>query len=118
MTGFFTRSSRSIRRSPSRSYSMPASAVSKTLNWLMSVPATKALPPAPRRTNTRISSSASTSSQAWSRRSYIVQVMALRAWGRLKVRVSTGPSRVTRTSSSATGSGSSAWCELDAPSGG
>ena len=65
MTGLPTRSSRPVRRSPSRSYWIPSSAVLKLLNCEMSVPATKALPPAPRSTSTRTESSASTSSQAW-----------------------------------------------------
>src|SRR3982751_3786875 len=57
----------------------------------MSVPATNALPPAPRRTRTRIAASVSTRSQASTSASYIAQVIALRASGRLKVSVAIGP---------------------------
>ena len=98
ITGLATRSSRADRAAPSRSYARPSSADSKTLNWLMSVPATNALPPAPRSTKTRTESSASTSSHASVRRWYMAQVIAFRASGRLKVRVSTGPSRVMSAS--------------------
>ncbi len=58
----------------------------------MSVPATNALPPAPRRMSTRASGSASTRSQAASSPSYIAQVIAFRAWGRLNVTSLSGPS--------------------------
>ena len=51
----------------------------------MSVPATNALPPAPRRTITRTSSSASTRSQHATSSSYIANVIALCASGRLNV---------------------------------
>src|SRR5262245_17095540 len=57
----------------------------------MSVPATNALPPAPRSTRTRTAASPSTRSQASTSASYIPQVIALRASGRLKVSVATGP---------------------------
>src|SRR5262245_28832637 len=58
----------------------------------MSVPATKALPPAPRRISTRIVSSRSTRSHASTSASYISHVIALRASGRLNVRIASGPS--------------------------
>ena len=51
----------------------------------MSVPATNALPPAPRRTSTRTSSSASTASQCATSASYIAKVIALCASGRSNV---------------------------------
>ena len=67
----------------------------------MSVPETNARPPAPRRTRTRIPSSASTSSQrSWSA-SYIAKVIALRACGRLKVMTAVDPRRSKSRSSSA-----------------
>jgi hypothetical protein len=59
----------------------------------MSVPATNAFPPAPRSTSTRTSSSASASSQRANSASYIAKVIALRAWGRLKVTHAAGPRR-------------------------
>jgi len=62
ITGFFTRATRPERRSTPSSYLMPSSAPLNCWNWLMSVPATNALPPAPFSTSTRIESSASTSS--------------------------------------------------------
>ena len=62
ITGFFTLAMRPERLSPSFSYLMPSSPSLNLVNWLMSVPATKALPPAPLSTRTRIESSASTSS--------------------------------------------------------
>ena len=65
----------------------------------MSVPATKALPPAPLSTRTRTESSASTSSQVSYRRWYMSQVIALRASGRLNVSVTIAPSRSTMTCS-------------------
>src|SRR5437870_708382 len=58
----------------------------------MSVPETKALPPAPRMISTRRLSSPSTRSHASTSASYISQVIALRASGRLKVRIARGPS--------------------------
>src|SRR6266851_10218076 len=51
-----------------------------------------ALPPAPRRTNTRMLSSSSTRSHAAASAWYISQVIAFLASGRLKVRVAIGPS--------------------------
>src|ERR1041384_1301503 len=69
----------------------------------MSVPATNALPPAPRRINTRIAPSSSTRSQARISASYISQVIALRDSGRLNVRIASGPStaNIVDTTSSA-----------------
>src|SRR5947199_10772413 len=58
----------------------------------MSVPDTKAFPPAPRRTNTRSAASSSTRSHAAESASYIAQVIAFRTSGRLKVRNATGGS--------------------------
>ena len=63
----------------------------------MSVPATKAFPPAPRRTMTRTAASLSSAPQNSTRASYIGQVMALRASGRLNVTVAMGPSRSRTT---------------------
>jgi hypothetical protein len=63
----------------------------------MSVPATKASP-APRSTNAQMRRSASTTSQASASASYIGQVIAFRASGRLKVRNATRPSDVNCTS--------------------
>ena len=80
---------------------MPSSADTKDVNWLMSVPATKASP-APRSTNTRMPSSESTCSQASTSASYIGQVIAFRASGRLNVRNATLPSDVNCTSGIAT----------------
>ena len=88
----FTLSKRPITRSSRDSYASASSGVRKSLNWLMSVPATKARSPAPRRTRTLTAGSASAASQASRRASYIAHVIALRAAGRLKVRVATGPS--------------------------
>ena len=59
----------------------------------MSVPETNARPPAPRNTTTRTSSSASISSQRATRPSYIANVIALRACGRLNVINATAPRR-------------------------
>src|SRR4051812_37918803 len=71
----------------------------------MSVPATNALSPAPLRTSTLTCSSASTCSQQSYRPSYIAQVSALRARGRLKVRNAIGP-RHSYSSSSVCGTNS------------
>src|SRR5581483_9736868 len=57
----------------------------------MSVPATNALPPAPRSTSSLTPASASTRSHAATSASYISQVIALRAPGRLNVSVAIGP---------------------------
>ena len=86
-----------MTRSIRRSYAIPSSADANDVNWLMSVPATKASP-APRSTNTRMRSSASTWSQASASASYIGQVIAFRASGRLNVRNATLPSDVNCTS--------------------
>src|SRR5688572_4870127 len=67
----------------------------------MSVPATNASP-APRSTSTRMSASRSTSSHRAASASYIAQVIALRASGRLKVRNAMGPSDANSTSGVAT----------------
>ena len=83
--GLRTASRRSSTASIRRSYSSPSCAVSKSSNWRMSVPATNALPPAPRRTIVRMSSSASTVSQCATSWSYISNVIALCASGRLNV---------------------------------
>src|SRR3954471_24578082 len=64
----------------------------------MSVPATNALPPAPRRTMTFSSSSASTASQCWTSWSYIANVIALWASGRSNVTRATFPRRSNVTS--------------------
>src|SRR4051794_5299294 len=77
----------------SASYSTPVLPESKSRNWRMSVPETNARPPAPRSTRTRMASSASTSSQRSTRPSYIANVIALRACGRLKVRTAVDPRR-------------------------
>ncbi len=61
------------------------------MNWRMSVPATNALPPAPRSTSARTSSSASARSQASNSSSYIANVIALCASGRLNVTHAAGP---------------------------
>jgi hypothetical protein len=66
----------------------------------MSVPAMKALPPAPRNTATRSPSSLRICAQASPSCSYMRQVMALRAAGRSKITVATSPSRPWRTSPS------------------
>src|SRR6185369_6065324 len=69
----------------------------------MSVPDTNACPPAPRRISTRIDASASTRSHAATSASYIAHVIALRASGRLNVRIASGPStsKIVDTTSSA-----------------
>jgi hypothetical protein len=64
----------------------------------MSVPATNAFPPAPRSTSARTDSSASASSQRSYSASYIANVIALRARGRLNVTHSAGPRRSATTS--------------------
>lgn len=51
----------------------------------MSVPAANALSPAPVKTSARIDRSASIPAQISARRSYMLNSMALRACGRLKV---------------------------------
>src|SRR5262249_32017056 len=66
----------------------------------MSVPAMKALPPAPRNTATRSPSSPRILAQAPPSCSYMRHVMALRAAGRSKITVAMSPSRVERTSPS------------------
>ena len=66
------------------------------VNWVMSVPATNALPPAPRSTSTRTSSSASASSQRANSASYMAKVIALRASGRLNVIHAAGPRALPR----------------------
>lgn len=63
----------------------------------MSVPATNALPPAPRKVATRTDGSERMRSQASANCSYIVQVMALRALGRSNVTWAMPPSIVQRT---------------------
>ena len=59
--------------------------VVKARNWLMSVPEAKALSPAPWKTSTLMARSWLACSQIWASRSYIANVNALRACGRLKV---------------------------------
>ena len=82
--GTFTSSMASKTRSIRASYSSPSCAVAKPdSNCEMSVPETKALPPAPRRTKTCTEGSRLV--QISPSRSYIAKVMALRACGRLKV---------------------------------
>src|SRR3954469_26040410 len=83
------------------SYSTPVRPESKSRNWRMSVPETNARPPAPRSTRTRRPSSASTSSQRSTRPSYIANVIALRACGRLNVRIAVDPRRSKSRSGSA-----------------
>src|SRR4051795_11583416 len=77
---------------------MPPSPLVNSRNWVMSVPATNARPPAPRSTSTRTPSSSSARLQASSSPSYIANVIALRASGRLNSTVSTAPSWVTSRS--------------------
>ena len=69
----------------------------------MSVPETNDLSPAPVRISTRTSGSLSSASHVSCRCSYISNVIALRASGRLNVMVATLPSRAT-SSWSAVGS--------------
>src|SRR3954466_2909674 len=64
----------------------------------MSVPATNALPPAPRRTTALTASSASTASQCSTSRSYIANVIALCASGRSNVSQAAKPRRSNVTS--------------------
>src|SRR6185295_14611125 len=66
----------------------------------MSVPATKALPPAPRSTATRTPPFPLIAAQAAARPSYIAQVIALRAHGRSNSTCATSPATrsVTRPS--------------------
>jgi crotonobetainyl-CoA:carnitine CoA-transferase CaiB-like acyl-CoA transferase len=92
IVGLDTRSSRPITSSIRLSYARPSSRPRNAWNCAMSVPATKARPPAPRSTSTRTPASASTRSHASTSAAYISHVMALRASGRLKVRIASGPS--------------------------
>src|SRR4051812_2634527 len=75
----------------------------------MSVPETKALSPAPVRISTRTRSSCSTYAQQSYSPSYIAQVSALRACGRLNVRSATAPRR-SYSNSSVFGTNSAADC--------
>src|SRR5215212_2705611 len=67
-------------------------------NWLMSVPETNALPPAPLKMATRMSSRPSSSSQYETSRSYMFQVSAFIASGRLNVIVAIWPLTSNRIS--------------------
>jgi hypothetical protein len=102
MVGTDTRSRRSMTASSLRSYAIPSSPEANPVNWRMSVPAAKASP-APRTTNTRTVSSASARSQASTSASYIAQVRALRASGRLNVRNAIEPMDSYRASEVDTG---------------
>src|SRR5215468_247191 len=79
---------------------MPSSPPRNAWNCAMSVPAMKALPPAPRNTAARSPSSLRICAQASPSCSYMRHVMALRAAGRSKITVATSPSRAYRTSPS------------------
>jgi hypothetical protein len=91
IVGLVTRSRRSSTASRRSSYCTASSGVLKFSNCAMSVPEMKAFPPAPRRMRTRRSLSRSIRSHASRSASYIVHVIALRASGRLKVRIASGP---------------------------
>ena len=69
---------------------MPSSPLSKALNWAMSVPAAKALSPAPVTTSALMPLPAAPA-QISARPSYMAKVRALRACGRLKVTQPTAP---------------------------
>src|SRR3954454_10710298 len=84
----------------SASYSTPVLPESKSRNCRMSVPETNARPPAPRSTSTRMSSSASISSQWACSASYIANVIALCACGRLNVITAVAPRRSYSSSAS------------------
>ena len=91
IVAFVTLSSRSRIPSIRRSYSSPPSSPRTCWNCAMSVPATNAFPPAPRRSSTRTSGSASARSHASTSAEYMSQVIAFRASGRLNVSVAIGP---------------------------
>ena len=98
MVGLITRSSRPRMALIFFSYSMACDGSVNAWNCEMSVPDANALPPAPLRMNTRTFASWSTRSQAAASASYMPQVIALRASGRLNVRVANGPSMSNRVS--------------------
>src|SRR5262249_50585303 len=79
---------------------MPLSPDRNSRNWAMSVPATKALPPAPRNTTTRTLPSSRRRAQMSASCSYIRQVMALRASGRSNTTVAMPSWQSRRTSPS------------------
>src|SRR5215216_3090918 len=79
---------------------MPSSPDVKSRNWAISVPATKALLPAPRNTATLTPSSLRMRAQIAPSCSYMRHVIALRASGRSKVTVAAPPSQTRRTSPS------------------
>src|SRR2546421_8090538 len=79
---------------------MPSSPLRKVSNCAMSVPAMKALPPAPRNTAARSPSSLRIRAQASPSCSYMRHVMALRAAGRSKITVAISPWRLKPTSPS------------------
>src|SRR5262245_600412 len=79
---------------------MPSSPPRNAWNCAMSVPAMKALPPAPRNTAARSPSSLRIRAQASPSCSYMRHVMALRAAGRSKITVAISPWRLKRTSPS------------------
>jgi len=70
---------------------MPSSPLLKSRNWAMSVPAAKALSPAPVTTMTLASPVLPMRSQMSARPRYMAKVSALRACGRLKVTQATSP---------------------------
>src|SRR5262249_35299701 len=99
MVGLVSVSSRPAYLLLLRSYWSASSGVENDLNCEMSVPETKALSPAPVRISTLTLSSCSTCSQQSYSPSYMAQVRALRACGRLNVSRATAPRRSYRSSS-------------------
>ena len=95
---------------------------SPVANAFKSIPAEKALSPAPVKMTTQQSSSASSSSSAPPRAWAVAKLIAFRASGRLIVRISMCPLRSLRISSaiaSSLGFGAAAWlvCEENASKG-
>ncbi len=97
IVGTRTRSSAESHSSIRRSYRRASSSRVNSANCEMSVPATNALP-APVSTSARTPRSASASRAASARPSYIANVIALRASGRLNVTQTTSPRRSTMRS--------------------
>ena len=99
-TGIGRRSSASTPASMRCSYATPSSAPAKAANCAMYVPATNALPPAPRSVTTRTSLALARRAQIAPSCSYIVHVNALCACGRSKTTDATAPEMSRRTAPS------------------
>src|SRR5256885_16030500 len=87
----------SMQRSMRHSYATPSSPLAKPVNCAMSVPATNAWPPAPRKVTTRTAASPESRWQISTSASYIAHVIALRAAGRSNTTRATPSATVSRT---------------------